>query len=391
MQKDQKKAIFILFITLFLVMVGFGMVIPIMPFYLEKLGGGPTALGIFMALYSLMQFLFAPVWGGLSDRIGRRPVLLVGLSVYGITFILFGFANSIWMIFITRILSGIFSSATLPTAMAYIADITVGEARSKSIGFMGAAMGVGMIFGPAMGGWLGHFNYALPFFIAGGLALLTFPFAYILLPESLKELGVKHSSQQAGISMDVIHHPLILLFIVAFLMNFSMALFQGTFPLFAADKIGFGPGEMGTIFAIMGAIGVVVQGGLTGKLVARFGDANLVKYGVAVSAIGMVLVIFASGSLSLTLSTAIFSIGNSIMGPSSSALVTKNASGGQGASLGIMQSFGSLGRIIGPVLGGVLYGFNMNSPYLLGAAVMFVMLLAVRKKIAKYDHAVYPA
>ena len=132
-------------------MAGFGIIIPVIPYFFRQLGGSSTALGFFMASYSIMQFIFAPIWGRLSDRIGRRPVLLIGLGGYGLTFILFGFANHLWMLFVIRIISGIISSATLPTAMAYIADITEESERSKGMGMMGAAMGMGMIFGPAIG------------------------------------------------------------------------------------------------------------------------------------------------------------------------------------------------------------------------------------------------
>lgn len=385
MIKEQKKAIIILFISLFLVMAGFGLVIPIVPFYIEELGGGSITYGLFLALFSLMQLIFTPFWGRLSDRIGRRPVLMIGIITFGITFILFGLAKSLKMLFAARILAGIFSSAVLPTAMAYIADITTGEARSKNIGLMGAAMGVGMVFGPVLGGWLGHFSFSLPFFVAGGFALLTFPFAFIFLPESLKERKAVTAKPQGKDLVKIIHHPLLLLFVVAFLTHFSMALFQGTFPLFAADKAGFNSATMGTIFAVMGLVSVIVQGFFIGKLVARFGDANLVKYGVVISATGMLLVTLSSNSLTMAVSVAVFSIGNALMGPCSSSLVTKNATGGQGLSLGIMQSFGSLGRILGPVIGGWFYKSYMYGPYLLGAAIMFTMIMATSRKLVRYD------
>ena len=170
---NNKHAIGVLFIILFLVMAGFGIVIPNIPYFIEALGGNSTVMGLFMASYSVMQFIFAPLWGRLSDRIGRRPVLLIGLGGYAITFFLFGFVSSLWMLFAIRILAGMISSATLPTAMAYIADITEEDERSKGMGMMGAAMGLGMILGPALGGLLGHQDFSLPFFAAGGLAFLA--------------------------------------------------------------------------------------------------------------------------------------------------------------------------------------------------------------------------
>lgn len=167
--KQNFRSFAVLFMILFLAMMGFGIIISILPFLVTDLGGTPTMLGLFMASYSLMQFLFAPLWGRTSDRIGRRPIILLGLGGFAITFLLFGLATKLWMLFVIRILTGIISSAMLPTAMAYIADITEGDERSKGMGLMGAAMGLGMIFGPAIGGWLGHNGFVLPFFAAGGI------------------------------------------------------------------------------------------------------------------------------------------------------------------------------------------------------------------------------
>ncbi len=379
------KAFFVLFFILFLVMVGFGIIIPILPFVVTHFGGGPTILGLFMASFSLMQFFFAPLWGRLSDRIGRRPVLLIGLSGYGITFILLGMADHLWMLFAIRMLSGIISSATLPTAMAYIVDITEGEERSKGMGLMGAAMGVGMVFGPALGGWLGHYGFAIPFYAAGALAIITWPFAYFFLPESLKRSDSHRVEDAAKISFKVIKHPLFTLFMLNFITNFSMAIFQGTFALYAADRAGFGPREMGTVFTIMGIISVIIQGGMIGRLVKFFGDANLIKAGLFISGIGMALIWLSSQMLTLMISAAIFNIGGSLMGPSTSTLVSKNALGAQGASIGLMQSFGSLGRILGPVIGGILYGIQMNIPYMTGASILLLIAILSLQRIDKYD------
>ncbi|TYO96906.1 MFS transporter [Desulfallas thermosapovorans] len=383
--KENFKPIVILFTTLFLVMIGFGIVIPIFPFLIIELGGGPTALGFFMASFSIMQFIFAPLWGRLSDRVGRRPVLLIGLGGYGLTFILFGFVSELWMMFAIRILSGIISSATIPTAMAYIADTTSGEERSKGMGILGAAMGLGMIVGPALGGWLGHNSFSVPFFVAGGLAVLNLPFAIFFLPESLKEPVENTSHEKTRITLAVIKNPLFILFFIGFITNFTMSMFQGTFALFAADGAGFGPKEMGILFAVLGFVGVIIQGGLVGRLVKKFGDVKLIRAGMLISAIGMLLIVTSTNVFLLFLTSTIFSIGNTLLTPSSSSLVSKNAPGGKGAVLGIMQSFGSLGRIFGPMVGGILYDIHMNVPYSLGAVLLLLVLLLAGNKIARFD------
>lgn len=379
------KPIAILFITLLLVMVGFGIVIPIFPFLIFDLGGGATALGFFMAAYSVMQFICAPFWGRLSDRIGRRPVLLTGLIGYGITFTLFGFVSELWMMFAIRILSGILSSATLPTAMAYIADTTSGAERSKGMGILGAGMGLGMVIGPALGGWLGSENFALPFFVAGGLAVLTLPFAVLFLPESLKEPNTASATgkEKTHITWEVVKNPLFMLFLICFVFNFTSSLFQGIFAPFAADKVGFGPKEIGILFAVIGIVSAVLQGGLIGRLVKRFGDVKLVKAGLLISSAGMLLLLLAPNVFWLYVTSAIFNIGWTLLGPTTSSLVTNNAAGGQGAALGIMQSFNSFGRIFGPIVGGALYDVQMIMPFSLGAAMMLLMFLLSGRQLSR--------
>ncbi|KGP75404.1 arabinose ABC transporter permease, partial [Desulfosporosinus sp. Tol-M] len=328
----------VLLIIQFLVMVGFGIVIPILPFFVGKLGGGAFALGIFMSAYSIMQFFFAPMWGKLSDRIGRRPVILIGLTGYGLTFLMFGMVNNLYLLIGIRALSGMVSSATLPTSMAYLADITEGVDRSKAMGMIGAAMGLGMIFGPAIGGWLGHYGFSLPFFVAGGLALLLLPFTLAFLPESLKHKTEVVRRATPLLTLKVLKDPLVTLFAINFVLNFTMSMFETTFAMLAAAKVGFGPRDMGITFAIFGIFAVIVQGGLIGPLTKKFGDAKLVKAGAVLCAVGLILIILSAdygNIIFLVMSTVVFMVGHSLMVPTSSSLVTKQSTKGQGASLGL--------------------------------------------------------
>lgn len=375
--RNNIRSIIILFSMLFLVMVGFGIIIPIMPFFLTSLGGNASILGLFMATYSLMHLLFAPFWGRLSDRIGRRPVILIGLSGYGITFILFGFTDQLGMMFIIRILSGAISSATLPTALAYVADITEEDERSQGIGLMTAAMGLGMIIGPALGGWLGQQQFSLPFFVAGGLALIIWPFAFLYLPETLSLTKSIPQNITANTSATELNNTLFLLFILILILNFSTTMFEATFVYFAAMRADFGPKEIGLLFTVLGIVAVIIQGGLIGRLSKRFGDMNLMKGGLLLSAAGLILILFSSNMTSLLLTSSIYHIGTSLIGPSSSSLVTQYSKQNQGTSLGIMQSFGSLGRIAGPVTGGILYEFDVLIPYITGAFILVIVYLII--------------
>lgn len=385
MQKKFMRPMVILLIIQFLVMVGFGIVIPILPFFVGKLGGGALSLGIFMSAYSIMQFFCAPFWGKLSDRIGRRPVILIGLTGYGLTFLMFGMVNNLYLLIGLRALSGMVSSATIPTAMAYLSDITEGVDRSKGMGMIGAAMGLGMIFGPALGGWLGHYSFSLPFFVAGGLALSLLPFTLAFLPESLKQPTEVIRRSTPLFTLEVLKDPLFALFAFNFVLNFTMSMFESTFALLAAAKVGFGPRDMGITFAILGVFAVIVQGGLIGPLTKKFGEAKLVKTGAALCATGLVLIILSADDrniILLVMSTVVFMVGNSLMVPTSSSLVTKQSSKGQGASLGLFASFASLGRIIGPVTGGALFAINMNLPYVTGSAFLVLIVLVAGGKIA---------
>ncbi len=379
---NNKHAILVLFVILFLVMAGFGIVIPNIPYFIEALGGNSTVMGFFMASYSIMQFIFAPLWGRMSDRIGRRPVLLIGLGGYAVTFFLFGFVSSLWMLFAIRILAGMISSATLPTAMAYIADITEEGERSKGMGMMGAAMGLGMILGPALGGLLGHQNFSLPFFAAGGLAFLAWPFAWAWLPESNQSqssgLGAKTRSI---IPAALFRHALRNLFVLAFALNFTLAMFEASFAFFIADRGGYGPREMGILFAVMGLCGAIVQGGLLGRLAKRFGDSRMVIAGLVITGAGLLLLLSAHRLPGLLVTSAIFNVGASLVGPGINSLASLHNEHGQGVVQGMMQSASSLGRIIGPVAGGLLYAFNSNLPYITGAAILGVYLAGFGRRL----------
>lgn len=383
MRKKIMGPIVILLIIQFLIMVGFGIVIPILPFFVERLGGGALAMGIFMSVYSFMQFIFAPIWGRLSDRIGRRPVLLIGLGGYGVTFLMFGVINNLYLLIGLRALAGMVSSATLPTAMAYLADITAGADRSKGMGMLGAAMGLGMIFGPAIGGWLGVYSFSLPFFMAGGLALLLLPFTWTFLPESLQFANSDVSRQRRPkLTLQVVNDPLFALFAFNFVISFSMSMFESTFALYSAAKVGFGPEQMGITFAILGTFAVIVQGGLIGPLVKRFKESKLVTSGAFLSSLGLISIVLSRNVVLLVISTVVFMVGNSLMTPTSSSLVSKQSSRGQGTSLGFFQAFASLGRVFGPVTGGALFDLGKGLPYITGAACLVIIVLVAGSKIS---------
>ena len=338
---------------MFLVMLGFGVIIPHLAYYAEQLGASAAQIGFLIGIYSAMQLIFAPMWGRLSDQYGRRPAILIGLVGNAGALVLFGAAKSLSWLFIARGLSGVFSAAILPTVMAYVADVTIEEDRGKGMGLMGAAMGLGFIFGPGIGGIMG--SHSLPFFVAGGLSLATFFFALLLLPESLTLTEPPDTQEVTIYPWSAMNHPLTPLFLVAFFSAFIFSGLETIFPLFIKDLLNYGAKEMGVMFLIMGTLVALLQGGVLGKLINVFGEFKLIIIGLLLNAVGMALLPWSKALMTLTLYLSIAGIGNQIIRPTNTSWISKQTKSGQGTTIGVMDAFLSLGRVLGPLLAGRLY------------------------------------
>ncbi|HEY2422163.1 MAG TPA: MFS transporter [Neobacillus sp.] len=373
---ETKKVLPILFLVMFLVMVGFGIIIPVLPFLAEKVGGNPTELGLLMAVYSLMQLFFAPMWGRISDRIGRKPVMMIGITGLAISFFIMAMANSLWVLFVARIIGGILSSANMPTTMAYVADITSPEERGKGMGIIGAATGLGFIFGPAIGGIFSKTSLNVPFYIAGISSVITLILVMVLLKESLSVEKRRHHAENKESIWKAFKGPLTIIFILQLIVTLSMAGLETTFAYFAAKKAAIDTVHLGYIFMIMGFGGALVQGGLIGPMTKKFGEGNVIRIGVVVSAIGFILILFATNFWTSAVFLTVFGLGNGVIRPAISALLTKNSNSGHGGVTGLLSSFDSFGRIIGPPLGGWLFSISMGLPYISGAVLsVFALLL----------------
>ena len=370
-----KKALPLLFLVMFMVMAGFGIIIPVMPFLVEDMGATPTELGLLMSVYSLMQFIFAPFWGRISDRFGRKPVMLLGIAGLSISFFMTAAADALWVLFAARIIGGILSSANMPTAMAYVADITTEENRSKGMGIIGAATGLGFVFGPAIGGIFSGISLTTPFYIAGSISIITMFLVAFLLKESLpEEQRGKHSP--AGRSFRAaLGGPHMIIYVLQTIMTLSMAGLEATFAYFASVKAGLDAVQLGYIFMIMGLAGAIVQGGLIGPMTKRFCEAAVIRTGMSISAIGFLLVLFADNFWKAALFLTIFGIGNGVIRPSLSSLLTKGSAGGHGRTTGMLSSFDSLGRILGPTAGGWLFSVSIGFPYIAGACLSLLSLV----------------
>ena len=380
MGTHNNRNVYILAFTLLVVMLGFGVVIPIMPFYVEQLGAGGTELGLLVASYAVMRLICGPLWGSLSDRVGRKPVLMIGVFGYGITMILFGLATELWMLFLFRALSGVLSSATSPTTMAYIGDSTSEENRSKGMGVLGAAIGIGTIFGPGLGGLLAGQSLALPFFIAGGMSFLALLLIWLLLPESLpvesRQPAGKGPRRRLANLRQALWGPLSALFGMAFLAAFAMTTFYAIFGLYALQKFAYGPQEVGVILMVVGLVSALAQGVLTGPLSQRWGEARLIQVTLVATAAGFVAIALSNSFATFLGAIGLFSLATALLNPAVSALTSRRAMLEQGITMGLSNAFTSLGRIAGPALSGFVFDIHFEYPNWLGAGVMLVGFFA---------------
>ncbi len=377
MSKANRRNIGLLFFTMTVIMMGFGMVIPILPYYVERLEAGGSAMGMIMAIYATMQFIFSPVWGRISDRLGRKPILLVGILGNALSQLFFGLSTQLWMLFVARALAGILSSATLPTAMAYIGDSTGEEDRGSGMGIIGAAIGVGMVIGPGLAGWLATDSLSYPFFVAAALSMLAFILVYIVLPESLPaEMRTSRFEESQKTQLremwQALFGPIGFLLMIAFVMSFGLTNFEGAFGLYVLELFGYDPQQVGLVLSVAGVVSAIIQGGLTGPLSRRWGEVNIIKASLLASGLGFVLMLMAYDFITVLVTVNLFILGNSLLRPVIASLISKKSLRGQGLAMGLNNSFMSLGRIIGPVWAGFLFDVDISFPYISGAVVMLL-------------------
>ncbi len=381
----------ILFLIVFVDLIGFGIVIPLLPFYGEHFAASPAEVGMLMAVYSFTQFLAAPLWGRLSDRVGRRPVLIVSLAGIAAAYVWLGFATSLWALFAARAAAG-FMAGNISVAFAYVADVTTAETRARGMGLIGAAFGLGFIFGPAIGGVLAgddpaNADFLTPALVAAAASIVALVLTVLRLPESL-DAGVRsrlaampradrwRQFRQATVRSDVG-----LMLAMGFLAGLVFAGLETTFAMWSRRQLGWGPEQNGWLFAYIGLITAAVQGGLIGRLAPRVGETRLLIAGSALLAIGIATIPFATGLAVLLPAMAVVAVGYGISQPALNTLISLQlGADAQGGGMGLARSATTLARIVGPLIAGSLFFWlGKDSPYVFGAIVMAgVVLLALR-------------
>jgi DHA1 family tetracycline resistance protein-like MFS transporter len=399
----KRSPLVVIFTTVFIDLVGFGIVIPVLPFYAEgtRFNATPRMVGLLFASYSVMQLIFSPILGRLSDKYGRRSVLLISILGTGMGFLILGFANTLFMLFVGRILDGI-TGGNISTAQAYIADITTKEDRAKGMGLIGAAFGLGFVFGPAIGGILSRWGVEVPFLFAAGLCFANALLLYFTLPETVTPDHPARVSAAGGRGfsqlIESLKNPRLgFVLTIYFLFIVAFSIMTTSFSLFAMFRFGYDAQHTGYLFAYVGILAVIVQGGLIGRLVKRFGELPLVITGALLFASSLFAVPFVGpqtgGLLALLIGGGLFSIGNSLSAPSLTSLASKSVGAAdQGSVLGVTQSVASLARAVGPTLAALLihsaiaYRGGDGEPHFMSdhslfvtfwtaSAIMFVALL----------------
>ncbi|HEY2746624.1 MAG TPA: MFS transporter [Polyangia bacterium] len=371
---QRRASLGVIFLTVLLDLLGFGIVIPILPLYAEKMHATDFETGILLAIYSVMQLFFSPIWGRLSDRAGRRPVLLISILGSCGSQLGYALAPSFWWLVVARGFAGV-CGANITAAQAYIADVTDEKSRAAGMGMLGAAMGLGFIFGPAVGGFLSTRSANLPFFVAAALAAVNFVSALVILkePRPASERTRARTLTWAGLVRTATTPRLFTLMLLFLVVTFGFANLEGTFSLFLERRFHYGRRETSYMFTYIGVLMVIVQGGLVRRLVPRFGEQKLIVLGTLLMAIGMFLTARSYDLSWLLLAIAVMALGNGLNTPSLSSLISRAASGDhQGGVLGVSQSMGALARVVGPLIGTFALGFGLGVPYGLGGVTLLV-------------------
>lgn len=406
MRAQGRSPLLLMALTVFIDIAGFGLILPLLPFWAEKLGATPAQVGLILTVYALAQFLFTPLLGALSDRFGRKPVIIVSLLIEALSFALSALAGSLGMLLVARFIGGM-GASNIGTAQAVVADTTPPEGRARGMGMIGAAIGLGFVIGPAIGGVLAGGNAVLPFWIAMAVALVNVALALALLPETRVARPAQADEAPRASTLAtwarVLRDPAVArLVTISLVFTVAFTAMETVFPLFTQKYFGWQALQNGYLFTYVGVIIVLMQGGLVGQIVKRIGERATLILGLALLAVGLLLLPFSTTLAVLLVTVGLLSAGDGAVNPASSALLSFAApEDAQGATLGVAQGVAGLGRVIGPIAAGALFGSQLGpgSPFVLGGALaLLAALLALprlpgprtRNAMSKEQEAIAP-
>lgn len=369
------RPLLVIFLTIFVNLVGFGIIIPLLPFYAERFGASPLVVGLLFAVFSIAQLIAAPALGDWSDRYGRRPILIFSLLGTVVSFVVLAMAHTIVMLFVARIIDGL-SGGNISTARAYVADVTEPKDRARAYGLIGAAFGLGFILGPAIGGVLARWGLAVPIWAAAAITLVATILAWLWLPETVHRAHAGAGNPFRYL-LPMLRRPQVgRMLSIDFVYWFAFSIFQTTFALFAAYRFGFDAPKTGYFFSAFGVLGAIVQGGMIRPVVRRFGDKPVFMTGLLFAAVGLVLAAFAQSVWVFTLTLVPLALGMGFGHPTVASLVSRaGAADEQGRIQGAASAVESLGRTVGPIWGNAgLEHVGQSMPYV--SAALFLLLTA---------------
>jgi MFS transporter, DHA1 family, tetracycline resistance protein len=380
-----------IFLIVFIDLLGFGLILPLLPFIAERYHATPQMIGLLAATYSFFQFVSAPILGRLSDKYGRKKLLIISQFGTFVGFIILGFSTTLAMLFLSRIIDGI-TGGNISIAQAYIADTTDKKNRAQGMGLIGAAFGLGFVIGPVLGGYLFRYGFSVPAFFAAAISMLTMILTAIFLKESVSKENQQAAGKQNGLSELKLlfkNNNLVRFTTVFFVLNLAFSSFQGIFALWTQKYLGWTPQQIGYMFTYIGIIAVVTQIKILPELLKRSTEIKLTMSGLTLMAVSFIWLALSKSLFSVLGANTLIVIGSGLMGPTTQALATEEVKSTEhGTTMGIFQSFASVGRILGPILGGYLFAAHPNMPFFTAAAATAIgigILFPMRRK-AKIVH-----
>ncbi|MCC3373805.1 MFS transporter [Cohnella sp. REN36] len=378
--KEQKAVLLLLLSNIFIAFLGIGLVIPVMPSFMDIMHLSGKTMGYLVAVFAMAQLLMSPLAGRWVDRYGRKNMIVVGLILFGVSEWIFGAGTHVAVLYFARVLGGFSAAFIMPAVTAYLADITSVEERPKAMGYMSAAISTGFIIGPGIGGFLAEYGVRTPFYFAAGAAFIACISSLLVLKEPLTKAQLAEMAAQADESTFIRDlakslQPLYLIaFVIVFVLAFGLSAYETIFSLFSAHKFGFTPKDIAVIITISSIFGVIVQIFLFGKMVDRLGEKKLIQICLIVGAVLAVAAVFIAGFWAVLALTCFIFLAFDLLRPALTTFLSRSAGQEQGFVAGMNSTYTSLGNIIGPAIGGVLFDIDINYPYLFAAVIMAIGL-----------------
>lgn len=382
-----KKSIYILVFSNFLICLGIGLVIPVTPFIKNEFHYTTSDMGVMTSLFALAQFIASPIVGRISDKVGRKPIIVLGLLIYSISEVIFALATSLPFFNTSRLIGGLSAAMVVPTSMALASDLTTLKERAKVIGWLSAAFSGGLILGPGIGGMLANIDYKTPFWFAAGIGLISVIFTQLLLTDAdkalLEEDAKKDASKKSGSYRSLLTAPLIILFTMILVSSFGLQGFESIYSIYVNQVFSFGIGTIALVLTLNGIISLILQVSLFNWFVNKIGEIRLISYCFLLSAVSVVWILFAHGKIEVIVATLIIFSSFDLLRPAITTLLTKAGKANQqGLINGMNMSLTSIGNIVGPLMSGALMDWNPHSPYTVVAVILtlsYIFTFIVKK------------